>query len=78
MITELYMIYDVTNNNQIMNARGGAYSNLDKALVKMTKLARENPDNFYILQIFRINGSIMEGKLYEQYKSCLQVLNNML
>lgn len=62
MITELYMIYDVTNNEQIMNARGGAYSNVNKALAKMTKLASENPDNVYILQIFRICSCIKDRR----------------
>lgn len=53
----LYAIHDVTNDEVIWNARGGAYHDSRGVLRKINRLKKENPDNEYRVLCRKFAGS---------------------
>ncbi len=57
MIDTVYMIMNLTTKTQIGNAHACPYIEKEKAIRKMEKLKKENPDCDYILQQFNLDYS---------------------
>lgn len=55
MIDTVYMIMNLTTETQIGNAHECPYIEREKAIRKMEKLKKENPDCIYILQQFNLD-----------------------
>lgn len=53
----LYAIRDITNNEVIWNARGGAYHDIRGVSSKVKRLTKENPNNKYAVIRWSLRGS---------------------
>ena len=48
----MYAIRDITNDEIIWNARGGAYKDMKDVVNKIKRLYEENPNNLYELLVW--------------------------
>lgn len=53
----LYAIHDLTNDEIIWNARGGAYHDARGLTSKIKRLRKENPNNEYAVIRWSLRGS---------------------